>query len=127
MTVVCRRLQTFVNIDGQPSRLWLDAGDRPLTRPGRPAHWARPNNGCALPAGRETPFFSRRERAALAFAEAITLVADGHVPSGDYDAAAPDFRSAELAALISALVTINAWNRIGGAARGAGSPGSYTA
>jgi len=94
-----------------------DAGDGPPTRPARPAHWARPNNGCALPAWRETPFFSRREGAALASAEATTLLADGHVPSADYDAAAAEFRAAELAALISALVTTNAWNRIGAAAR----------
>src|ERR1043166_2691924 len=39
----------------------------------------------ALPAWRETPYFTDRERAALAFAESLTLVAAGHVPSEDYD------------------------------------------
>src|SRR5262249_1623031 len=39
----------------------------------------------ALPAWRETPFFTDRERAALGFAESLTLVAASHVPSADYD------------------------------------------
>ena len=66
----------------------------------------------ALPAWRETPFFTARERAALAFTEAVTLVAAGHVPASDYDAVAADFTPDEVAALLSLIVTINAWNAI---------------
>jgi AhpD family alkylhydroperoxidase len=78
----------------------------------------------ALPAWRETPFFTARERAALAFAESVTLVADGHVPSDVYDEVAAEFSADEVAALVSLLVTINAWTRIGIATR-TWEPGSY--
>jgi AhpD family alkylhydroperoxidase len=78
----------------------------------------------ALPAWRETPFFTPRERAALAFTEAVTRVADTHVPAGDYAAAAAVFTEAEMGALVSLIVTINAWNAIGVATR-AWTPGSY--
>jgi AhpD family alkylhydroperoxidase len=66
----------------------------------------------ALPAWKETPFFTTRERAALAFTEAVTLVAEDHVPSEAYDAVAEHFTSDEIAALVCLLVTINAWNAI---------------
>lgn len=66
----------------------------------------------ALPAWRETPFFTPRERAALAFAESVTLLASTHVPDADYEAVAAQFSDREIAALITAIVTINAWNRI---------------
>jgi AhpD family alkylhydroperoxidase len=78
----------------------------------------------ALPAWEETPFFSARERAALAFTEAVTLLADGHVPAEAYDAAAAEFGEAEMGALVSLIVTINAWNAIGVSTR-AWAPGSY--
>ncbi|HEY0839139.1 MAG TPA: carboxymuconolactone decarboxylase family protein [Vulgatibacter sp.] len=71
----------------------------------------------ALNAWRETPFFTERERAALALAEAITLVTDGHVDDEVYAAAASRFDEKELAALIMAAVAINAWNRIAIACR----------
>jgi AhpD family alkylhydroperoxidase len=77
-----------------------------------------------LPAWRETPFFTARERAALAFTEAVTLVADDHVPSEAYDAVARHFTPDEIAALVSLIVTINAWNAIGVSTR-AWVPGSY--
>lgn len=66
----------------------------------------------ALDAWRETPFFSERERAALALTEAITLVTEGHVPDDVYAAAAKQFDEKGLAALIMAVTAINAWNRI---------------
>ena len=66
----------------------------------------------ALPAWREAPFYSARERAALAFAESVTLLADTHVPDADYEAVAAEFSEREIAALLTAIVTINAWNRI---------------
>ena len=78
----------------------------------------------ALPAWRETPYFSDRERAALAFTEAVTLLADDHVPSHAYDAVAAHFTPDEVAALLSLIVTINAWNAISVATR-AWVPGSY--
>ena len=78
----------------------------------------------ALPVWRETPFFAARERAALALAEQVTLLADGHVPDEAYRAAAAAFSPGELAALVSLLVTINAWNAIGVTTR-AWKPGSY--
>jgi AhpD family alkylhydroperoxidase len=71
----------------------------------------------ALPAWRETAFFSARERAALAFTESVTLLAEDHVPREQFDAAAAEFTADELAALLSLIVTINAWNAIGVATR----------
>jgi AhpD family alkylhydroperoxidase len=78
----------------------------------------------ALPAWREAPYFSVRERAALAFTESVTLLARDHVPAADYAAAAAQFSPAELGALVSLIVTINAWNAIAVATR-AWEPGSY--
>ncbi len=73
---------------------------------------------------RETPFFSERERAALALTETVTLLAADHVPAGAYEAAAAHFTADEMAALISLIVTINAWNAIAVTTR-AWVPGSY--
>jgi AhpD family alkylhydroperoxidase len=78
----------------------------------------------ALPVWRETPFFTAGERAALAFTEEVTTLAATHVPEEAYRAAAAEFSQPELAALISLIVTINAWNAIGVAAR-CWEPGSY--
>jgi AhpD family alkylhydroperoxidase len=78
----------------------------------------------ALSAWRQTPFFTDRERAALAFAETVTMLADTHVPDGAYAAVAAKYSEQEVAALISLIVTINAWNAVGVATR-AWEPGSY--
>jgi len=78
----------------------------------------------ALPAWAETPYFTRRERAALAFTESVTLLADSHVPAAAYAAVAAEFSPREVAALLSLIVTINAWNAIGVTAR-CWEPGSY--
>ncbi len=67
----------------------------------------------SLPAWRETPWFTARERAALALTESVTLLTRGHVPDAVYEEAARHFEEAELASLIAVIVTINAWNRIG--------------
>lgn len=80
----------------------------------------------ALPAWRETPYFTERERAALAFAEAVTVLSDGHVSDNVYEIAARHFDENELAQLLSVIVTINAWNRISVASR-QWEPGSYQA
>ena len=71
----------------------------------------------ALPAWAETPYFTRRERAALAFTESVTLLAGDHVPAAAYAAVAAEYSPAEVAALLSLIVTINAWNAIGVTAR----------
>ena len=78
----------------------------------------------ALSAWRETPFFTSRERAALALTESVTLAAQTHVPDQDFALAAAAFSQDELAALVSLIVTINAWNAIGVSTR-AWVPGSY--
>ena len=78
----------------------------------------------ALPAWRETPFFTDRERAALAFTETVTMLADTHVPDEAYAAVAAEYGEQEVAALISLIVTINAWNAVGVATR-CWEPGSY--
>lgn len=64
-----------------------------------------------LSAWREAPFYTARERAALALTEAITLVAEGQVPDDVYAEAAAQFAEAELAGLVWVAVAINAWNR----------------
>ena len=78
----------------------------------------------ALPAWAETPYFTNREREALAFTEAVTLVAQTHVPLESYDAVAAEFSADEVGALLSLIVAINAWNAIAVATR-AWEPGSY--
>jgi alkylhydroperoxidase family enzyme len=62
---------------------------------------------------REAPFFSKRERAALAFADAVTLVAVGQVPDEVYAELADHYGGEEIGALVALLVAINGWNRIG--------------
>lgn len=56
--------------------------------------------------------YSDKERAALALTEAVTVLTDGFVPDAVYSEAAEHFGDAELARLISVILTINAWNRI---------------
>lgn len=65
----------------------------------------------ALNAWRETPFYSERERAALAWTEAVTLIANGHVPDEVYEPVRQQFNEKELADLTLAVVAINGWNR----------------
>jgi AhpD family alkylhydroperoxidase len=66
----------------------------------------------ALSAWRETPFFSDRERAALEWTEAITRIAETHVPDDVYERVRQHFDERELVALTLAAVAINAWNRL---------------
>lgn len=77
----------------------------------------------ALSAWRETPFFTDRERAALAWTEAMTLVNQGHVPDEVFNEVRPHFTDAELINLSLAVVTINGWNRLAIGFRSV--PGSY--
>jgi AhpD family alkylhydroperoxidase len=66
-----------------------------------------------LDAWRDTSAYSDRERAALAWTEAVTRVSDGHVPDDVYDQARSEFSDEELVKLTLAIATINAWNRFG--------------
>jgi AhpD family alkylhydroperoxidase len=66
----------------------------------------------ALPVWREAPFFSPRERAVLAFTETVTRLSETHVPQEAFDEVAAELSPAEIGALTSLLVTINAWNAI---------------
>jgi AhpD family alkylhydroperoxidase len=61
---------------------------------------------------RESPLYDARERAALAWAEALTLVADTHAPDDVYDAARKQFSDQELTELTVAVGLINLWNRV---------------
>lgn len=76
-----------------------------------------------LDAWRETPFYSDRERAALAWTEAVTVISRDHVPDEVYQQARQQFSDDELAKLTLAIVAINGWNRFGIAFRSA--PGHY--
>jgi alkylhydroperoxidase family enzyme len=65
-----------------------------------------------LNAWQEAPVFSERERAALAWVEAVTLIADGHAPDEVYDRTRAQFSEKEMVDLTMAIVTINGWNRL---------------
>ena len=66
----------------------------------------------ALSAWRETPFYSERERAALEWTEAVTLVGETHVPDDIFERVRQHFDESELVALTFAVVVINSWNRL---------------
>lgn len=66
----------------------------------------------AVSVWRETPFFTERERAALAWTEAITLLPQTHAPDADYQALCAQFSEAEQVNLTLAIATINSWNRL---------------
>jgi AhpD family alkylhydroperoxidase len=76
-----------------------------------------------LNAWEESPFYSDRERAALSWAETVTLIGEGHVPDAEYAAARERFSEKELVDLTLAIVAINGWNRLSIAFRAV--PGSY--
>ena len=63
-------------------------------------------------AWREAPVYNDRERAALAWTEAVTLITDGHAPDEIYEQARKQFTEQELVNLTLAIVAINAWNRL---------------
>ncbi|MCC8955100.1 carboxymuconolactone decarboxylase family protein [Bradyrhizobium sp. Pear77] len=65
-----------------------------------------------LNAWRESPLYSERERAALAWTEALTLVSETHAPDADYEAVRAQFTDSELVNLTTLIGAINAWNRI---------------
>jgi AhpD family alkylhydroperoxidase len=65
-----------------------------------------------LAAWRETPLYDARERAALAWTEALTFIADGHAADAVYEQVRAQFSDKELADLSFAIGTINVWNRL---------------
>ena len=65
-----------------------------------------------LMAWRESPYYTERERAALAWTEAVTLIADSHVPDDLYEEVRQYFNETELVNLTFALIAINGWNRL---------------
>ncbi|HKS87168.1 MAG TPA: carboxymuconolactone decarboxylase family protein [Pseudolabrys sp.] len=65
-----------------------------------------------LNAWREAPVFTARERAALEWAEAVTLVAQTHIPDESFEAVRKQFSEKEIIDLTAATVAINSWNRI---------------
>ena len=71
----------------------------------------------SLDAWEEAPYYSERERAALEWTEAITLLSNGHVPDSIYERVRPHFNEAEIAALTLAIAMINSWNRLNVALR----------
>jgi AhpD family alkylhydroperoxidase len=66
----------------------------------------------AVAVWREAPFFTERERAALAWTEAVTLISQTHAPDADYAALQSQFSAAEQVNLTVAIATINSWNRL---------------
>jgi AhpD family alkylhydroperoxidase len=78
-----------------------------------------------LDAWRETPYYSARERAALEWTEALTLVAESHAPDDVYERVREQFSEDELVHLSLAIVAINGWNRLNIAAGTV--PGGYVA
>ena len=76
-----------------------------------------------LDAWEESPYYSDRERAALAWTEAVTNIHDGHVPDSVFEYVRKSFTDKELADLTVAITAINSWNRLNIAARTV--PGTY--
>lgn len=76
-----------------------------------------------LDAWEESPYYSDRERAALAWSEAVTNIQEGHVPDAVFEHVKNFFNDKELADLTLAITAINSWNRLSIAARTV--PGTY--
>jgi AhpD family alkylhydroperoxidase len=71
----------------------------------------------SLDAWRECPYYTDRERAALAWTEALTLISSGHAPDAIYEEVRPHFSEKELSDLTIVIGLINAWNRTAIASR----------
>lgn len=67
---------------------------------------------CSVSAWRESPFYTNRERAALAWTEAVTLVSETHVPDDVYEEVMKYFTEKEVVDLTLAIIAINGWNRL---------------
>ena len=78
----------------------------------------------SLDAWRECPCYTARERAALAWTEAVTFITNAHVPDEVYEEVRMHFSEKELSDLTLVVAAINAWNRLSISARIV--PGTYT-
>lgn len=76
-----------------------------------------------LNAWRESPFYTEKERAALAWTEAVTLISESHASDEDYAAVRAQFSEQELVNLTMAIIAINGWNRLAISFRAV--PGNY--
>jgi AhpD family alkylhydroperoxidase len=123
-------MKALIALDGAVNKLGFDAGLLDLVK-----LRASQINGCAycvdthsndlrkageterrlqcVSVWRETPFFTERERAALAWTESLTLLAQTHAPDADYEMVKAQFSEKEMVDLTLAISTINAWNRFG--------------
>ena len=99
----------------------IDAGAKNVTKAGM-----SPEKLSAVAAWYDSGLFDDAERAALALTEAVTLVAETHVPSTVIDEAARLFPPEALTEIVYAIIEINAWNRLA-ITTGAPEPGSYQA
>ena len=79
----------------------------------------------ALTAWRDTPFYTERERAALAWTEAITLISQGHAPEDVFEHARTQFTEEDLVNFTLAIIAVNGWNRLAIGFREV--PGTYQA
>jgi AhpD family alkylhydroperoxidase len=79
----------------------------------------------SLDAWRECPYYTERERAALAWTEAVTLITSGHAPDAVYEEVRAQFSEKEICDLTMGVATINAWNRLAISSRTV--PGGYQA
>lgn len=77
----------------------------------------------SLDAWRECPYYSERERAALGWTEAVTLIANSHAPDAIYEQVRALFNETDISNLTFAIAAINAWNRLAISART--EPGTY--
>jgi AhpD family alkylhydroperoxidase len=77
----------------------------------------------SLDAWRECPYYTERERAALGWTEAVTLITDGHAPDAVYEEVRTQFSEKEICDLTLAVAAINAWNRLAISSRTV--PGGY--
>ncbi|HEU4695645.1 MAG TPA: carboxymuconolactone decarboxylase family protein [Sphingomicrobium sp.] len=90
-------------------------------------HGETPQRIASLDGWHESPLYSEKERAALAWVEEITLIADRHASKEAYDALKPHFSDDEIGWLILAAVQINSWNRIAIASRAQYDPAMFAA
>ena len=99
----------------------LDMHSKDLIDAGEPAHRL-----FVLDAWREAPFYTERERAALAWAEALTKINNGQVDEAVYNEALKQFSEEELIDLTFAIITINGYNRVNIAFPNPAAVGTYT-
>jgi alkylhydroperoxidase family enzyme len=109
--------KAMTHLDNVATRQLDDVGFDPGLRDLLRAAGESEQRVAAVAVWSEAPFFTARERAAFAFTESVTLVADTHVPVEAYEAVAEHYTPDEIGALLALIVTINAWNALSVASR----------